>query len=136
MVGGPPTCPMHYINLRKKEKQHIKPIISLSIRPRSLLCASYSEDTINPRSYHNHSNTWKFHRPRPKSISRKQAFVSRRDLLHDSPSMLAQGVADNVLSAIRWSNEEQILLQLDALQFFGLGTTLLRYQPIVQVLWQ
>lgn len=69
MVGGPPTCPMHYINLRKKEKHHIKPIISLNIRPRSLLCASYSEDTINPRSYHNQSNTWKFHRPRPKSIS-------------------------------------------------------------------
>ncbi|XP_071053792.1 focal adhesion kinase 1 isoform X3 [Onthophagus taurus] len=69
LVSGPTTYTAQYINLRKKEKEKpVKPSLSITIRPRSLLCAAYTEDTIH-RGCHNQSNTWKFHRPRPKSIS-------------------------------------------------------------------
>ncbi|XP_031358056.1 focal adhesion kinase 1-like isoform X3 [Photinus pyralis] len=55
-----------YANFGRKPK-YCQP--SLNIRPRSLLCAVNCDDTYAKSSVHNHSNTWKFLRLRPKSFS-------------------------------------------------------------------
>ncbi|XP_044263167.1 focal adhesion kinase 1 isoform X6 [Tribolium madens] len=65
MVGGPTMYSAQFVKFRKHDKS-VKPNINL--RPRSLLCAGNSEDIYN-RSIQQQSNTWKFHRPRPKSYS-------------------------------------------------------------------
>lgn len=66
MMGSSPTVyTAQYIQMRKKDKG-VKPGIELRIRPRSLLCTANPEDDYG-KSIHNQSNTWKFHRPRPKS---------------------------------------------------------------------
>ncbi|XP_063919594.1 focal adhesion kinase 1 isoform X3 [Zophobas morio] len=65
MVGGPTMCSAQYVKYRKRDKS-VKP--NINIRPRSLLCGGNSED-IYSNSIQQQSNTWKFHRPRPKSFS-------------------------------------------------------------------
>ncbi|CAH0551901.1 unnamed protein product [Brassicogethes aeneus] len=64
MVGSP-TSYSARVSLRKKDKS-LKS--SLVLRPSSLLCAGNSEDVYS-NNIQQQSNTWKFHRPRPKSFS-------------------------------------------------------------------
>jgi hypothetical protein len=64
MVGNPAMYSAQYVKYRKRDKS-VKP--NINVRPRSLLCGGNSED-IYSDSIQQQSNTWKFHRPRPKSF--------------------------------------------------------------------
>lgn len=60
MVGGPTTYSSGGVNLRKKTKNFKN---SVTVRPRSLLCATANSDDIYSNNIQQQSNTWKFHRP-------------------------------------------------------------------------
>ncbi|XP_025831633.1 focal adhesion kinase 1 isoform X2 [Agrilus planipennis] len=63
--GGPVTYTAQYTpGITKRKDKTVRTFIQ--IRPKSLLCSGNSEESY---SYHNPSDTWKFHRPRPKSYS-------------------------------------------------------------------
>ncbi|XP_019880199.2 focal adhesion kinase 1 isoform X4 [Aethina tumida] len=64
MVGSP-TSYSARVSLRKKDKSAKN---SLVIRPSSLLCAGNSEDYYG-NNIQQQSNTWKFHKQRPSSLS-------------------------------------------------------------------
>lgn len=67
----PNLPPVHQAQLRRKRQK--SGLLELRIRPRSLLCsAGGNTDEIytsnrNSSGQFDASNTWKFHRPRPKS---------------------------------------------------------------------